>query len=440
MLTAAPDTGLADLRAREFARVDEAGLAYLDYAGAALYPASLVSRDGARLLRGVLGNPHSASAPSSASTGAMDDARSATLRFLHADPAFYDVVFTANASGAMRILAEAFPFEPGSRLVMTADNHNSVNGLRLAAERRGAGVRYVRLDDALRADPAADLARPAAASLFAFPAQSNFSGVRHPLEWIGLAQQRGYRVLLDAAAFAGAAPLSLAAAPADFVALSFYKMFGYPTGIGALVARREALAELQREYFAGCTVEFVSVQHGLVRRRAGGEAFEDGTPAFLAMGAVDDGLRWLESLGMAAVDRHERALTGALLDRLSALGDRVIVYGPAGLAARGGIVAFNLRRNGRIVPYELAEEAARQRGVAIRGGCFCNPGAAEQAFGMPAGAMRRCLRDGFSIPRLRACLDGVAVGALRASVGPATTLDDIDRLVACVDDVTAAGR
>ena len=54
----------------------------------------------------------------------------------------YDVVFTANASGALRIIAEAFPFGPGSRFVLTADNHNSVNGIRVRARRRGATVVY----------------------------------------------------------------------------------------------------------------------------------------------------------------------------------------------------------------------------------------------------------------------------------------------------------
>ena len=75
--------------------------------------------------------------------------------------------------------------------------------------------------------------------------------VRHPLEWIGVAQARGYRVLLDAASFAPGARLDLGAAPADFVALSYYKIFGDPTGVGALIARRDALAELRRRYFGG---------------------------------------------------------------------------------------------------------------------------------------------------------------------------------------------
>src|SRR5688500_15716336 len=198
------------LRAREFSRLDDAGITYLDYAGAALYPASLVRRDAKLMATAILGNPHSESGPSLASTSAMETARSLTLKFLDADPAQYDVVFTANASGAIRVVAEAFPFTAASRLVLTADNHNSVNGLRLPARRARATVEYVGLDADMRICDASPALRPVTApSLFAFPAQSNFSGIRHPLEWIGNAQRRGYRVLLDAAAFAPTASLSL---------------------------------------------------------------------------------------------------------------------------------------------------------------------------------------------------------------------------------------
>src|SRR5437660_1416832 len=37
--------------------------------------------------------------------------------------------------------------------------------------------------------------------LLAYPAQSNFTGVQHPLEWIEEAQMRGWDVILDGAAF-----------------------------------------------------------------------------------------------------------------------------------------------------------------------------------------------------------------------------------------------
>src|SRR5262249_12142226 len=203
------------LRHREFSRLDATGSVYLDYTGAALYPASLIQADACRLKGKVLGNPHSESLPSLASTDAIHVAKQSTLRFFDADPDIYDVVFTANASGAMRILAEAFPFRMGSRFVLTADNHNSVNGLRVQARRRGARVDYVPLDSELRAFDASMFLKTASQpSLFAFPAQSNFSGVQHPLEWIQLAQRQGYSVLLDAAAFVPTNPLSLTNVPA----------------------------------------------------------------------------------------------------------------------------------------------------------------------------------------------------------------------------------
>ena len=224
--------------------------------------------------------------------------------------------------------------------------------------------------------------------------------------------------------------------PADFVALSFYKLFGYPTGIGALVARRDALALLRRRYFAGGTVQFVSVQNDLMRAKVGGEAFEDGTPSFLAMHAVCDGLAWLDALRMPEVERRVGCFTNALLDRLEALGDRVTIYGPRSRAGRGGTIAFNLRSaDGGWLPCESVEAAAREHRIAIRGGCFCNPGAAEHAFAYPRATARRCLGGGFTIAGFRRCMGTGPVGAVRASVGVPTSAADLDRLAGFLTDL-----
>jgi selenocysteine lyase/cysteine desulfurase len=101
-------------------------------------------------------------------------------------------------------------------------------------------------------------------------------------------------------------------------------------------------------------------------------------------------------------------------------------------------VAFNVNRGRQVVAYEAVEAAARAAGVAIRGGCFCNPGAAAHAFGLDAGQTRACLDGPFSIARFRACMDGRPVGALRASVGLATNERDVDRLGACIRNVAGA--
>jgi selenocysteine lyase/cysteine desulfurase len=269
--------------------------------------------------------------------------------------------------------------------------------------------------------------------------------VKHPLSLVQTAQSLGYRVVLDAAALLPTARLSLREVPADFVALSFYKMFGYPTGVGALVARRSALEELRRPWFSGGTVEYVSVQHGTHALREGAEGFEDGTADFLAIGAVPAGLSFLESLGLANIDRHATGLAMALIDELRALRHRngrpvVRLYGPLDDEARGATVAFNvLDESGAVVPYAAVEDRARLARVSVRGGCFCNPGASEAAFGFPAELTARCMASthasGWSIPRFAACMGGYAVGAIRASFGMASNASDVRRLVRVVESV-----
>ena len=405
---------IADVRAREFGRLDECDHAYLDYAGAALYPMCLVDAH-AEMLRGaVLGNPHSESGASLASSAVLAEARGRVRRFFHADD--YEVCFTLNASGAIRLVAESFPFGPLTGAVLSVDNHNSVNGVREYARRAGAPVRYVSLDVDGRIDERALAGRP---GLFAFPAQSNFSGTKYPLELVRIARGAGHAVLLDAASFAPTNVLDLRAVSPDFVAVSLYKMFGYPTGVGVLLARRDALPLLHRPWFAGGTVEHVTVRDLSHALRAGAEGFEDGTVNFLSMGAVSAGLRWVEELGVEQIGMHAARLSRSLTSMLGSLCHRggqpmVQLYGPADRRFRGAVVTFNvLDEQGRAVPHETVEAVAREVRVSVRAGCFCNPGAAEQV-GL-----------GFGAP---------TPGAVRASLGVANNVRDVERLV----DVVAA--
>jgi selenocysteine lyase/cysteine desulfurase len=253
-------------------------------------------------------------------------------------------------------------------------------------------------------------------------------------------------VLLDAASFAPAQRLSLRHHPADFVAVSFYKMFGYPTGVGALVARRDALERLSRPWFAGGTVEYVSIRWDRHRLRALHEGFEDGTPNFLSIAALELGFEMFERVGFARMCAHSSWLIERLaadLRRMTHANGRPVVsiYGPPHHLDCGSTIAFNvLDRRGRTVPYWQVEREAANASVAFRGGCFCNPGASEAAFGLDAAEGADCLsRLGadFSPERYKDCLGPDAtVGAVRASVGLATNADDVDRAI----DVIAGFR
>src|SRR5690242_69633 len=131
------------LRAREYARLDRQGHVYLDYTAGGLYAESQLREHMELLASGVYGNPHSASPASQAATEVSERARAAILRYFRADPDEYEAIFTANASGALKIVGESYPFEAGGIYALLFDNHNSVNGIREFARARGAEVRHV---------------------------------------------------------------------------------------------------------------------------------------------------------------------------------------------------------------------------------------------------------------------------------------------------------
>jgi molybdenum cofactor sulfurtransferase len=131
-----------DLRAVEYARLDLGGHIYLDYTGGGLYADSQLRRHHRLLAEHVFGNPHSSNPTSQAATHLVEGTREYILKFFNADPDEYLAIFTSNASGALKLIGESYPFANG-RYLLTFDNHNSVNGIREFAHARGADVTYI---------------------------------------------------------------------------------------------------------------------------------------------------------------------------------------------------------------------------------------------------------------------------------------------------------
>jgi selenocysteine lyase/cysteine desulfurase len=451
---------LDELRATEYGYLDEGGHVYLDYTGAGLPARSQLTAHARRVRGGAFGNPHSENPTSTASTRLVEEARSAVLRFFNASPSEYAVIFTPNATGACRLVAEAYPWRHGKRLVLSADNHNSVNGMREYAAARGARVRYVSLTRDLRVDEpdlsaALDRGHGARPGLFAYPAQSNFSGARHPLRWVERAQSAGYDVLLDAAAYVPTRRLDLRRVRPEFVTVSWYKVFGYPTGVGCLVARRDALSRLGRPWFSGGTIWGVSVQGGWHRLLSSEAAFEDGTVSFLSIPDVMTGIDWVSSIGIDVIGQRVEILTSWLLHCLARLKHSngrpmILFYGPhedlavapghmAASRGRGGTIAFNfLDPAGKLVDERAVSRDAAAARISLRTGCFCNPGAGEWAFGLSRKAVggtfvrRQVMRRGFLRAGLTTVDDYLGVlglsvgGAVRISLGLASTLGDVE--------------
>src|ERR1700680_3187358 len=136
---------LDDLRATEYRRLDERGQVYLDYTGGSLYAESQLQKQFELLRFGALGYPHSANPASATMTELVERTRRFILSYFHARTEDYILVFTLNASAALKLVGESFPFAPGSRYLLTFDNHNSVNGIREFARAKGATVAYAPL-------------------------------------------------------------------------------------------------------------------------------------------------------------------------------------------------------------------------------------------------------------------------------------------------------
>jgi molybdenum cofactor sulfurtransferase len=441
---------LDELRDRDYPRLDRLGQVYLDYTGGGLYADSQVRLHHEMLAENVFGNPHSSNPTSQAATHRIESTRQAILQFFNADPNEYTVIFSQNASGALKLVGESYPFGPGSHYLLTFDNHNSVNGIREFAHARGAEVTYipVALPD-LRVDtesletslemgfaPGKKIEPAARRNLFAYPAQSNFSSVIHPLEWIERAHAKGWDVLLDAAAFAPTSRLDLSQYKPDFVTLSFYKIFGYPTGVGALLARRETLKKLRRPWFAGGTITVASVQGDKYYLAEAPAAFEDGTLDYLNIPAVEIGVKHIQSIGYETIHERVRCLTGWLLDNLSALkhtsgASLVRVYGPLDTHKRGGAVTANFfNKDGEPIDHRFIEAKANQSAISLRTGCFCNPGAGEIALGISKLELAACFSSPghdqrLSLDDFRLCIDGKSSGAVRVSVGLVSNFEDV---------------
>ena len=434
------------LRTREYPLLDDLGQVYLDYTAGNLVPQSLLERHMGLLRDRLLGNPHSTNPPSALATAFAEQARLSVLDFFHADAEEFVVIFTANATQALKLVGEAYPFDASGEYLLTFDNHNSVNGIREFARAAGCPTTYVpivlpdmRVDEA---EMRSHLARGSRGGprLFAYPAQSNFSGVQHPLDWVPFAQERGWDVLLDAAAFTPTNRLDLRRWKPDFVSQSFYKMFGYPTGVGCLIARRAALSKLRRPWFAGGTITVASVQGDRFFLAEGASAFEDGTPNYLALPAIEFGLQYLSEIGLDTIHARVRCLTGWLIERLGTLrhtdgAHLARIYGPRSDVRRGGTVTFNLYdRQNRAIDHREVERRANAASISLRTGCFCNPGGGEIALGITGTELSSCFRQPehethLTIDDFRLCIDGKSTGAVRVSLGLASNLADVDAFI-----------
>jgi len=438
----AHDPFFSDLRAKEYSRLDEQNHVYLDYTGGNLYAISQLNQHFKLLSENTFGNPHSTNPTSKLSTELVEETRNKVLEFFNADD--YFCVFTPNASGALKIVGECYPFNREGHFLLFSDNHNSVNGIREYCKTAGGVHEYVPMNYTDLSVSEVDLNQKLEGStkenkLFAFPAQSNVSGIKHDLDWIAKAQSLGWDVLLDAAAFVPTTSLDLKKYSPDFVAISFYKIFGYPTGLGCLLIKKTSFSKLEKKWFAGGTVSLVATKapyHFLVDNH---ERFENGTINYLDIPALKIGLDYIESIGMSRINERVNSMMNYLHSNLKEMRhsngqQQLVIFGHPDRENTGGTMIMCFKNpDGSKIGFEKVESLANEKNISIRSGCFCNPGLDETNNCLTTDEISNYFsnRETGDYKEMMEFLHKMR-GATRISVGIATSQKDLDAFISFV--------
>ncbi|KAM6283059.1 molybdenum cofactor sulfurase [Porphyrio hochstetteri] len=445
-------SGLRDLREREFPRLR--GITYLDHAGSALFPDSLLKAFTDDLRNNVYGNPHSQNISSKLTYDTIEHVRYRILQHFHTTAEDYTVIFTSGCTAALKLVAEAFPWipegtkQPSSRFCYLTDSHTSVVGMRgITASMNVLSVpikpKEILLSEKSRLP--AEEQNCKTPHLFSYPAQSNFSGTKYPLSWIQdiksgklcpIKTPGKWFILLDAASYVSSSPLDLGVHQADFIPISFYKIFGFPTGIGALLVNNRIAPFLRKTYFGGGTAAaYLAGEDFYVPRKSIAERFEDGTVSFLDIIALKHGFDVLEKLtgGMEKIKQHTFALARYTYTMLATLkyanGAPVVrIYSDTDFSnpdVQGPIINFNvLDENGEVIGFSQVDKMASLYNIHVRTGCFCNTGACQFHLGISNEDIQRNLQAGHVCGDDIDLVDGRPTGSIRISFGYMSSFED----------------
>ncbi|KAH0793456.1 molybdenum cofactor sulfurase [Histomonas meleagridis] len=420
------------------------GSIYLDYAGSGLYRTSQIEGVFNTYKHNLFANPHSLSPASALTTELVEETRDRILKFLGTTSSEYTVIFTASCTASLRLLAESFPWSSKSLYLYTRDNHNSVLGVRRWATHFGATFRMANEEELQGQGNRKQDSSSVASHLFAYPLEENFAGKKYPQEWVRKFKttdfpdkfaKGNWYVLLDASAYLPTNELNLHKVQADFVVMSFYKIFGFPN-LGALVVKNDVVPNLRKMGFAGGSVVMATCgkDFALLQPR-GCSRFEDGTIPFLSILALKNGFDALDALGIKNISKHTWCVARELYVRLNNIrhsnGRPVVkIYGNHNLndpLKQGPIITLNfLNSTGGYIGYNEVMKNAAKENINIRVGCFCNPGGCTKANGLTDDEVEEYYKEKTSCHDSIDIVNGVPLGAVRISMGAYTSMEDVE--------------
>ena len=323
-------------------------------------------------------------------------------------------VFTRNTTESINIVARGLSWKKGDRIVTTLLEHHSNLLPWMRLKEMGVELEVIQPDRVGRIDLADwEKAITKGTRLVATTQLSNALGTVIPVKEIArICRERGSALLVDGAQSVPHMPVNVKDIDCDFLCFSGHKMLG-PTGAGVLWMRKEGKNERESEIepllVGGGMVE--DVFDGEYEIKQGYEGFEAGTPdisAGIGLGAAVD---YLTRAGVEEIHKHEMRLTRKLLEGLEKIAG-IRIFGP-GLDCsemRGGVVSFSVDG---LLPHEVALMLDQAANISVRSGHHC------------------------CIPLMKHL--GLKYGTVRASPYLYNTEDEIDKLLAALEQIARMG-
>jgi cysteine desulfurase / selenocysteine lyase len=349
-------------------RVNGHPLVYLDNAATSQKPVQVLEAISA-YYRGDNANVHRGIHElSRRATEGYEGARKRMARFLGVqDPV--EIVWTRGTTEGINLVASSWGganLKEGDEILLSVmEHHSNLVPWQIVAERTGARIRYLEIDEEGRLElDALDTLLTDRTRMVSLTQMSNALGTINPIGRIAeRVHAAGALLMVDGAQGAAHGEVDLPALGADFYACSGHKMCG-PTGIGLLWARRELLEAMPPYQGGGEMIRFVERDHSTFADIP--HKFEAGTPNIagaIGMAAAAD---YLEGVGPDRILAHEQALVRYAMERLAEIPE-VRVYGPKDPSERAGVLSFTM---GDAHPHDISTILDTE-GVAVRAGHHC---------------------------------------------------------------------
>lgn len=231
-----------------------------------------------------------------------------------------EIVFTRGTTESINLLAtsfgEAFINEGDEIIVSEMEHHSNIVPWQMLAERRGASIRVIPIDDK------GELLLDEYEKLFTEKTRivcvthvSNVLGTINPVKRIvDIAHQHGVPVLVDGAQSAPHMKIDVQDIGCDFFAFSGHKIYG-PTGVGVLYGKEDLLDKLPPYQGGGEMIQNVSFEKTTFNELP--YKFEAGTPDYVGTNSLAKALDYVSAIGMDNIFAYEHELTRYATEQLS---------------------------------------------------------------------------------------------------------------------------